>query len=382
MLTDYTVAILTNIIAPYKTLLFNELTKLCKNTIILYVTRTSDERQWDIKEDRLRFPYEIIFPCSLNKVNPLMCFTKTWGKLNALKPDILIVDGYSYSACWAGLLWAKLNCKKLILWSSSNLDDHKRIFVKEFIKSIFVKKCDAANSYGTKSKQYLLTLGAGRENRILPVGNCTDNDFYFNQTAKFKTVKTTLCRQMGVPTQNFLYIGRFSPEKNVLHIVKSYEKLQADKWGLILVGSGPQTQEIKAYIENRSIKNIFMPGFQQKEQLPKYLAVSNIFILASISETWGLSVNEAMAAGLPVLVSHKCGCYPDIVKDGVNGFIFDPYDEFALSNLMNNIIQGKFELEDMGEKSLEIIKDFTPGRAAEIISNTIALVIQKERLRV
>jgi glycosyltransferase involved in cell wall biosynthesis len=183
-----------------------------------------------------------------------------------------------------------------------------------------------------------------------------------------------------VPLKNFLYIGRFSLEKNVLHIVKSYEKLQTKKWGLILVGSGPQTQEIKAYIKNRSIKNVFMPGFQQKEQLPRYLAISDVFILPSVSETWGLVVNEAMAAGLPVLISQKCGCYPDIVKDGINGFSFDPYDEFALSDLMHNIIQGKFKLEDMGEKSLEIIKNFTPKRAAQIVSNTIELVLQKERL--
>lgn len=336
MLTDCNVAILTNIIAPYKTLLFNELTKLCKNTSILFIARTSNDRQWDTKEDQLKFSHEIIFPCSLNKVNPLTCFTKTWGKLNALKPDILILDGYSYSAFWAGLLWVKLNGKKVILWSSSNTDDHKRIFVKEFIKSLFVKRCDAANSYGTKSKQYLLKLGAGRDNRILPMGNNTDNDFYFNQTAKLKTDKASLCRQIGVPLQNFLYIGRFSPEKNVLHLLESYEKLQTDKWGLILVGGGPQTQEIKAYIEKHSIKNVPMPGFQQKEQIPKYLAVSNVFILPSISETWGLVVNEAMAAGLPVLVSEKCGCYPDLVKDGVNGFGFDPYDEFALSHLMQH----------------------------------------------
>jgi glycosyltransferase involved in cell wall biosynthesis len=300
--------------------------------------------------------------------------------LNVLNPDILILDGYCYSACWAGLLWVKSNGKKMILWSSSNADDHKRIFVKEFIKSLFIKRCDAANSYGTKSKQYLLKLGAGRKNKILPMGNNTDNDFYFNQTANLKKDKAFLCLQIGAPSRNFLYIGRFSPEKNVLHIVKSYEKLHADKWGLILVGSGPQTQEIKAYIENHSIKNVFMPGFQQKEQIPKYLAVSDVFILPSISETWGLAVNEAMASGLPVLVSQKCGCCPDLIEEGVNGFSFDPHDEFALSDLMRSIIQGKVELEYMGKKSLEIIKDFTPKRAAQIISNTITLVLQKERL--
>ncbi len=120
--------------------------------------------------------------------------------------------------------------------------------------------------------------------------------------------------------------------------------------------------------------NVFIPGFKQKDEIPKFFAVSDVLILPSISEPWGLVVNEAMAAGLPVLVSRKCGCYPDIVKDNENGFSFDPFDKNELFGFMKEIVNGKIDLKKMGESSLKIIKDYTPERAAEIVVKTAELV--------
>lgn len=381
MLDIYKSVILHNIISPYKTLLFNELYKKCDGFQILYIAKTECRREWNIKEDDLNFPYEIMFNVSADEVPKVLLFKETWKRLNKIDPNVLIIDGYSYTSCWAGLFWARANKKKVILWSSSNEDDHKRIFYKEFIKRFFIKRCDAYNVYGSKSRDYLLKLGA-KEDKVFIVGNNTDNAFYYNEAMKWKEERAVLCKQYGIPANNFLYIGRFSKEKNFFCLLEVFKQLveENNKWGLILVGSGPQKEEIVNYIQRHKIKNVFMMGFKQKDEVPKFLAVSDVLILPSISEPWGLVVNEAMAAGLPVLVSRKCGCYPDLIKEGINGFSFDPYDEFALSDLMHNIVQGKVDLEYMGKKSLEIIKDFTPERAAEIISNTIESVLQKERL--
>jgi len=117
---------------------------------------------------------------------------------------------------------------------------------------------------------------------------------------------------MYVP--NIIYVGRFSKEKNLLFLLSAYKKLNTDDWGFILVGNGPQYQKLNDFINKNSICNVFLPGFKQKGEIPQYLAVSDVFILASISEPWGLVVNEAMAAGLPVLISKRCGCYSDLIK--------------------------------------------------------------------
>jgi glycosyltransferase involved in cell wall biosynthesis len=338
------------------------------------MAETESNRDWPIQRDQQCFPYEVISDGQLESRKQYNIAIRMWKRLNVINPDIVILGGYIYPAYWVGFIWAKNNKKKIILWSASNEADHNRNILKEKLKSIFAKKCNAANVYGSKSRDYLTKLGLDKS-RIFITGNTTDNSFYYNNTNKFRTKRDYLLRQYGLPAKNFIYIGRFSKEKNIILLLKAYERLKSqNNWGLILIGNGPQRIELINYIEEHNLRHVFMPGFQQKENLPQFLIVSDVFILPSIYEPWGLVVNEAMAAGLPVLVSQKCGCYPDLIDEGVNGFSFDPLDDNNLFELMNNIVNGKYDLEKMGLASLEIIKDYTPEKAAQIISETIKLV--------
>jgi glycosyltransferase involved in cell wall biosynthesis len=369
------VAIIHNIIAPYKSLLFNELGTICPDLRVLYMAETESDRDWVIRKDFLDFPYDILFKGSLDDVSQVRVAVRTWRWLNQFGPDVVIIGGYNYFACLAGFFWAKVNRKKVILWFDSTEEDKPRIVLKEMIKRLLVKRCDGANAYSQKGKAYLMKLGM-EEGRIFVKGNVTDNAFYFHQTMRLKKDRDLLSKKFGVRANNFLYIGRFSPEKNILFLLKVYQKLKTQKcdWGLILVGNGPERDKINDYINEYNIKDVYMPGFKQKEEMPEYLAVSDVLVLPSISETWGLVVNEAMAAGLPVLVSKRCGCYPDIVKEGVNGFSFEPHDETELHSRMKAIVDGKHDLASMGEASLEIIKDYTPERAARAVSEAIEYV--------
>lgn len=336
------------------------------------MAETENNREWNIKKDDLKFSHQIMFDGALDNINMFKLVIKTWRKLNSINPDILILGGYSYSACWAAFLWAKIKRKKTIIWSSSNANDKSRSFLKEKLKGVLVSKCDAANVYGQRSRDYLVRLGM-QKSKIFITGNTTDNHFYYDQTLKLKSNRRVLYEKHNVPDHNFLYIGRFSPEKNILFLLKTYQRLKAEKcdWGLILIGDGPQRSEIENYINKYAVKDVHMPGFKQKEDIPLYLALANVLILPSIYESWGLVVNEAMAAGLPVLVSKKCGCYPDLIKDGINGFHFDPFDETQLLKYMKKISHEKEFLTKMGQASMDIIKEYTPENAAKIIIKTI-----------
>jgi len=379
MLSNCKIVILHNIISPYKTLLFNAIYDELNNIQVLYISETEHRREWDIDTNDLKFPYEIMFQAQADEIPVVSLSRNTWSRLNKLNPDVLIIDGYTYASSWAGLLWGRSRGKKIILWSSSNEEDHVRIFYKEAVKRFFVKRCDAYNVYGTKSREYLSKLGA-KVDRISIVGNNTDNAFYFNETTKLKDRRLDLCKEYGLSERNFLYIGRFSEEKNIIHLLDSFRRVKDydNRWGLILIGSGSQKQEIENYIGELKLKDVSLPGFKQKNDIPLFLAMSDVFVLPSISGPWGIVVNEAMASGLPVLVSRKCGCYPDIVKDGENGFSFDPYDKNELFSLMRKIVDGKTDLEKMGRQSLEIIKDYTPEKAAGIISETVMHVLNEK----
>jgi glycosyltransferase involved in cell wall biosynthesis len=109
---------------------------------------------------------------------------------------------------------------------------------------------------------------------------------------------------------------------------------------------------------------VFFPGFRQYDELPRFYAHASAFIHASTTEQWGLVVNEAMACGLPVIVSSRCGCATELVQEGVNGFLFDPYDIGQLTSCMNHIAEPRLALESLGEASRRIIADWDLDRFA------------------
>jgi glycosyltransferase involved in cell wall biosynthesis len=110
----------------------------------------------------------------------------------------------------------------------------------------------------------------------------------------------------------------------------------------VLLGDGPLREAISQQIKESGLtRHVVMPGFKQYDELPLYYALARAFIHASTTEQWGLVVNEAMASGLPVLVSNRCGCSVDLIQEGVTGYSFDPYNEKQMADLMLRLTMKK-----------------------------------------
>jgi glycosyltransferase involved in cell wall biosynthesis len=119
---------------------------------------------------------------------------------------------------------------------------------------------------------------------------------------------------------------------------------------------------------------VILPGFRQYHELPALYGLAGAFVHASTTEQWGLVVNEAMAAGLPVIVSHCCGCTPDLVQNGVNGFTFDPCDVEELAGLMQRVAGMTDRQRDaMGAAGRRIIADWGPERFADGLMQAVAV---------
>ena len=100
-------------------------------------------------------------------------------------------------------------------------------------------------------------------------------------------------------------------------------------WELVLLGDGPLKTDLRRLISDlRLNEHVHLPGFKQYEELPVYYGLAKAFVHASTTEQWGLVVNEAIASGLPVIVSNRCGCAPELVNG--NGFTFDPGNRHEL----------------------------------------------------
>ena len=123
----------------------------------------------------------------------------------------------------------------------------------------------------------------------------------------------------------FLCVGRFIPEKNHALLLKAFSHYQSNGGmrSLLLVGHGPLEHQIRhACQQLPRPQAVKMAPFVELEKLASHYGRSHALVLASRKDTWALVVNEAMAAGLPVIVSRACGCVDDLVEDGVNGWSF------------------------------------------------------------
>src|SRR5205823_7578307 len=107
-------------------------------------------------------------------------------------------------------------------------------------------------------------------------------------------------------------------------------------WDVVLLGDGPLREALNSQLSTLNLHpHVQLPGFKQYNELPVYYALAKAFVHASTTEQWGLVVNEAIASGLPVIVSERCGCAPELVRD--NGFTFDPTDEHVLASQLLNM---------------------------------------------
>lgn len=113
------------------------------------------------------------------------------------------------------------------------------------------------------------------------------------------------------------------------------------------------------------IEEVTLAGFRQLEETTAYYGLAGAFVHPAQVDQWGLVVNEAMAAGLPVLVSKRAGCAHDLIRDGENGFCFDPADASQLSRLLCKIASPDTDRAAMGRRSREIIARWSPDRFAE-----------------
>ena len=368
MIINRKVVIIHNIIAPYKVALFNELNKLISNLEVIFIAEKEKRRDWNIDYAKIKFPFTVLFKGSIDSINSFTIAKETWRILEKIRPETSIICDYSNIFGWSALFWAKKNKNNLIFWLSSTFEDRKHTYIKNRLKQYFLKHFDAGLAPGSRTKQYFEILGMDTS-KIIKTGYGVDNNYFINRYNKYYDKKDLLIKQLRIiRNHNFIYIGRFANEKNIFTLLKSFSNLKNNKWGLLLLGDGPLKEEINSYIvDNKLEDKIQLVGFIQQDEIVKYLIVSNVFILPSLSEPWGLVVNEAMLCRLPVIVSTKCGSQPELVKEGINGYSFDPNNELKLKNLMQGFVNGSYNSKSMGEASLIVVKKHSPSIIAQNI---------------
>jgi 1,2-diacylglycerol 3-alpha-glucosyltransferase len=258
------------------------------------------------------------------------------------------------------------HARTVLMFDSTEID-LPRVRAKELVKQALVKLLfDFGFVSGQRTSDYLEKLGMDSR-RIVRSYDVVDNAFFARGADHVRS--TSSPEDWGLPNQYFLYVGRLAPEKNLEHLLCSFQRYvdEGGTWSLVLVGTGPQEEYLKSTAEKMGIKaSVQFAGFKNGPELFPYYGFASCFILPSVREPWGLVVNEAMASGLPVLVSTICGCIPELVSPGVNGYSFAPGDEKDLANKLSRLASlPKDSRAAMGQTSRHIISAFSPVRWAE-----------------
>jgi glycosyltransferase involved in cell wall biosynthesis len=145
-----------------------------------------------------------------------------------------------------------------------------------------------------------------------------------------------------------------------------------------MVGAGPMKEEISGRVSALGRKDVILCPFRQADELSSYYAFASALVLPSLSEPWGLVVNEAMASGLPILASERCGCVMELVFPGINGYIFDPLRVESLVEVMVRVSSSNIDRLTMGAASVRIIGNFTPETWAASLADCIAVTLERK----
>jgi glycosyltransferase involved in cell wall biosynthesis len=297
--------------------------------------------------------------------------------METVGPDAVAIPGWSSAGALAVLAWCRDTRTPAVLMSDSVRRDGRHIAGKEWVKSRLVGLFSAAVVAGRPHVDYVVKLGIP-PTHVFPGYDVVDNAHFKAGDDAARREATQTRSRRGLPERYFLASSRFIEEKNLERLLDAYARYLTgagnNRWDLVLLGDGHLRAALERRIDALGIReHVGLPGFRQYGELADYYALAGAFVLASVSDTWGLVVNEAMACGLPVLVSDRCGCVCDLVKDGVNGFRFDPYDVDALASRMAELAGGVHDLAAMGRASREIIADWGPELFAESLRRAARL---------
>ncbi|PZX45761.1 glycosyltransferase involved in cell wall biosynthesis [Roseinatronobacter thiooxidans] len=230
---------------------------------------------------------------------------------------------------------------------------------------------------GTANAAYYRCMGVP-EDRIFLTPYAVDNDRFIAAAEVGRTHRSETRAALGMDPDlpAVLFAAKFTRRKRPDDLLAAFAQLQAEGIAgqLVLVGTGEMEAALKERVAAENIPNVVFPGFVNQTDLPGIYAASDIFVLPSVDEPWGLAVNEAMCARLPVVVSRGVGCAEDLVAEGVNGATFPDGDIAALASALRTILTDAELRAAQGEAGLFRIRQWDFEQCGAGIRNAIETV--------
>jgi glycosyltransferase involved in cell wall biosynthesis len=321
-----------------------------------------------------RYPYEWVVNTAKDPgthhskgiVNP-----KLIEQINAWSPDAVLFFGWAYRGHLKAIRYYHKKIPVFFRGDSTLLNEPAGI--KGIIKYIALRwiyrHVDHAFYVGTNNKAYFKKYGL-RDDQLSFAPHAIDNSRFEKDCSE---EAGDLRRSLNIKNDELLilYAGKFDYVKNVELLLSAFINFNKDNIKLLLVGNGELESELRKLAAKGNSSNIHFLDFKNQSYMPVLYQAADLFCLPSLSETWGLAINEAMACGLPVLTSDKVGCAADLVKEGYNGAIFRSNQRDDLADKLARLINSKAILQEYGNNSKNLIKSSSFENVAEAIENKL-----------
>ncbi len=338
------IALLTEIPAPFRIPLFNALAERAELRV-LFLARTDPRRpHYEHHRDEWRFDHVFLRGREMHAGGRWTMLNRgVLRELRAFRPDAVAVGGWNQPAFWQALAYCKAARVPLLVWiESTERDARSEARPLELAKRTLIRGAAGAFVPGRASAEYARALGVP-EDRIVVAPNAVDNAFF----RTFPRRDERSC--------TFLYVGRLDPEKGIDILLDAFADVPGE---LVLAGAGTEGKSLEA----RASERIRFLGPVPRERLPRLYASADVFVLPSRSEQWGMVLNEAAAAGLPLVATDAAGAAYELVDDDLR---VPAGDALALADAMRRLAGDPAVRAESAERSRERVASLTPERWAE-----------------
>jgi glycosyltransferase involved in cell wall biosynthesis len=351
------------------------------NLVAIEGSRRSAHYAWEPRDEEDRFRRTTLFrDTPVEELPAGQIARELRAALDAADPDVVVANGWSRVEALTMLDWARRHGRRAIVMSESTRIDAPRTAVREATKRAIVRQFDSALVGGAPHRDYIEELGMAAD-RVFTGYDVVDNDYWASAAAHVRADAARYRREYGLPERYFLASSRFVEKKNLARLIEAFARYHAAAgdaaWSLVLVGDGTLRSALETQVAALGLNAaVQFAGFRQIEELPAFYALAGGFVHVSTVEQWGLVVNEAMASGLPVIVSRNCGCAADLVRPD-NGWVIDPLDVADISRALTALADPSCDRAAMGAASARHVAAFHPSRFGEGLRSAVEAAVAR-----
>jgi glycosyltransferase involved in cell wall biosynthesis len=300
-------------------------------------------------------------------------------KLKHLRPDLVVINGWVVKTCLQALFSSKRLSIPTAVRGEANLL-RPRAFWKRLIQRFLVRRFDYALPIGIANRRFYESLGISNQ-RMFSSPYCIENDRFQQASDGARMQRNSLRQNWNIKENAFclLFCGKFESKKHPIELVHAFqESYQSNRnLHLLMVGDGELRTTCQQYAMEHDLPITFTGFLNQSKIVDAYAAADVLVVPSDHGETWGLVVNEAMACGVPAIVSNLVGCREDLILEDKTGwsFEFGRWNQFV--DILLKVAETPDKLPKMQENCRIQIGKYTPAHAAVGIATAAQTAIQK-----